>query len=89
MQSNGVNTELGEKGINLNGGQKKKISIARALYADKEIYLFDDPFSSLDYDFKHHFMDKCINQLLLNKTILMNTQCHEFVPKANKTILLK
>jgi ATP-binding cassette subfamily C (CFTR/MRP) protein 1 len=35
-------TEIGEKGVNLSGGQKQRISIARALYADADIYLIDD-----------------------------------------------
>ena len=41
-------TEIGEKGINLSGGQKARISLARAVYADKPIVLMDDPLSALD-----------------------------------------
>ncbi len=41
-------TEVGEKGVNLSGGQKQRISIARALYADADIYLIDDCLSALD-----------------------------------------
>jgi len=44
----GYLTEIGEKGINLSGGQKARISLARAVYADKDIYLLDDPISALD-----------------------------------------
>ena len=39
---------MGERGINLSGGQKQRISIARAVYADADVYLFDDPLSALD-----------------------------------------
>lgn len=39
---------IGEKGCNLSGGQKSRINLARALYCDADIYLLDDPFSSLD-----------------------------------------
>lgn len=41
-------TEIGEKGINLSGGQKQRVSIARAAYADADIYILDDPLSAVD-----------------------------------------
>ena len=41
-------TEIGERGINLSGGQKARIGLARALYQNKDIYLMDDPISALD-----------------------------------------
>ena len=44
----GDRTEMGERGINLSGGQKQRISIARAVYADADVYFFDDPLSALD-----------------------------------------
>ena len=45
-------TEIGEKGINLSGGQKARVSLARAVYADKDIILMDDPISALDANVK-------------------------------------
>lgn len=41
-------TEIGEKGINLSGGQKQRVSIARAAYADADVYIMDDPLSAVD-----------------------------------------
>ena len=48
MMSNGENTIIGEKGINLSGGQKARIGLARAVYSDAQIMLFDDPLSAVD-----------------------------------------
>lgn len=44
----GVETHIGEKGINISGGQKARISLARALYSDRDIYLLDDVLSAVD-----------------------------------------
>lgn len=44
----GDQTIIGEKGINLSGGQKLRIQIARALYQDADIYLFYDPLNAVD-----------------------------------------
>ena len=39
---------IGERGINISGGQKARISLARAIYQDADIYLLDDPLSAVD-----------------------------------------
>lgn len=41
--SDGIDTMIGEKGVNLSGGQKARINLARALYSEKDIILMDDP----------------------------------------------
>ena len=46
--SDGIDTKIGERGINISGGQKARISLARAVYSDSDIYLLDDPLSALD-----------------------------------------
>lgn len=45
-------TEIGERGINLSGGQKARVGLARAVYANKDIILMDDPVSALDAQVK-------------------------------------
>ena len=44
----GDQTEIGEKGINLSGGQKARVSLARACYSKSDIVMMDDPISALD-----------------------------------------
>ena len=44
----GDNTEVGEKGRKLSGGQRSRVALARAIYEDADLYLLDDPFSAID-----------------------------------------
>ena len=55
---NGDLTLIGEKGINLSGGQRARVSVARALYSDAQIYLFDDPLSAVDANVARSLFDK-------------------------------
>lgn len=60
MLPGGVETEIGEKGINLSGGQKQRIALARAVYADADLYIMDDPLSAVDVHVGRHIFDHCI-----------------------------
>lgn len=55
---NGDKTLIGEKGINLSGGQRARISVARALYSEAQIYLFDDPLSAVDANVARSLFEK-------------------------------
>jgi ABC-type multidrug transport system fused ATPase/permease subunit len=46
--NNGLETMIGERGVNVSGGQKARISLARAIYSNADIYLLDDPLSAVD-----------------------------------------
>lgn len=48
MLQDGINTEIGDNGVNLSGGQKSRVQLCRALYTDADMIILDDPFSSLD-----------------------------------------
>ena len=61
------NTVVGENGSNLSGGQKARISLARAVYSDADIYLLDDPISALDPEIANKIMKNCINGYLSQK----------------------
>jgi len=60
MLAAGDQTEIGEKGINLSGGQKQRVSLARATFADADVYLLDDPLSAVDAHVSRHLLDQVI-----------------------------
>eukprot|EP00455_Lapot_gusevi_P053824 TRINITY_DN848_c0_g1_i5.p1 TRINITY_DN848_c0_g1~~TRINITY_DN848_c0_g1_i5.p1 ORF type:complete len:1312 (-),score=307.44 TRINITY_DN848_c0_g1_i5:62-3997(-) len=59
-------TEIGERGVNLSGGQKARVALARAVYGDFPVYLFDDPLAAVDGGVGRRLFDQVIsNQGLL------------------------
>ncbi|KAI0700341.1 multidrug resistance-associated ABC transporter [Cytidiella melzeri] len=60
MLPNGEYTEIGEKGINLSGGQKARVSLARAAYSDAEIVLMDDSLSAVDAYVGKAILENCL-----------------------------
>ncbi|CAG9327095.1 unnamed protein product [Blepharisma stoltei] len=82
-------TEIGERGINLSGGQKARICLARAVYADKDIYLLDDPLSSVDTFVATHIMNKCFLNVLSQKTRILVTHRLNILNKVDRVIVLQ
>uniref|UniRef100_A0A4W4GHG7 ATP-binding cassette, sub-family C (CFTR/MRP), member 10 n=1 Tax=Electrophorus electricus TaxID=8005 RepID=A0A4W4GHG7_ELEEL len=84
----GDQTEVGENGVTLSGGQKSRLALARAVYMDKDIYLLDDPLAAVDADVARHLMENCILGILKNKTRILCTHRIEFVEKAEMVVLM-
>ncbi|KAI8930188.1 hypothetical protein BC831DRAFT_508630 [Entophlyctis helioformis] len=67
-------TEVGEKGVNLSGGQKARISLARAVYSPSPVVLMDDPLSAVDAPTAKYLFEKCIcGPLLAGRTRILVT----------------
>ncbi|KAM5539772.1 hypothetical protein V8D89_006585 [Ganoderma adspersum] len=70
----GDQTEVGEKGITLSGGQKARITLARAVYSNAEILLLDDILAALDVHTSRWIANKCLNgDLLRGRTVILVT----------------
>ena len=81
-------TEIGERGINLSGGQKARVSIARAVYANADILLMDDPLSALDAHVKRKIFDDVWLKELANKTRILVTHSIEFLDRVDRVIVM-
>ena len=53
-------TLIGDRGVSLSGGQRARVSLARALYMDADIYLLDDPLSAVDSAVGRHIFEKLV-----------------------------
>ena len=81
-------TQIGEKGINLSGGQKARVSIARAVYANNDIVLMDDPLSALDAHVKKQIFDRVLCDKLRSKTRVLVTHAIDVLDRVDRIIIV-
>jgi len=86
---NGDDTEIGEKGITLSGGQKQRTAIARAVYANAELAILDDPLSALDAHVAKDVFKRCIRGVLRNSAVLLVTHQLQFTEFADNILVMK
>lgn len=81
------NSEISQGGNNVSGGQKQRLSIARAIAKDPEIYVFDDSFSALDFktDLK---LRTALEEVTHDKTVIIVAQRISTIMNANQIIVL-
>jgi ATP-binding cassette subfamily C (CFTR/MRP) protein 1 len=83
-------TEIGERGINLSGGQKARVALARTVYADADVYLLDDPLAAVDAHVGQHLFDQCIMNLKKrNKCIILVTNALQFLKSTSQIVVLR
>ena len=83
----GIHSPVAQGGTNFSGGQKQRLSIARAIYKDAEIIIFDDSFSALDYK-TDMLVRKGIKENLQDKTIVIVAQRIGTIRDADKILVL-
>lgn len=79
-------TEIGELGINLSGGQKARVGLARAIYQDKDIYIMDNPISALDPLVRHKIINNVFFGRLRNRTRILVTHAIDFLSRSDYII---
>ncbi|MEN9809105.1 MAG: hypothetical protein RLZZ488_672 [Pseudomonadota bacterium] len=82
--SEGLNTEIGERGVNLSGGQRQRLSLARAGGMGRELLLLDDCLSAVDVATEKHLIDELLfgewnmkTRLLVTHRLSVLPHCHE------------
>ncbi|KAH9932951.1 ATP-binding cassette transporter [Fomitopsis serialis] len=65
-------SEIGERGVNLSGGQKARVSLARAVYSRASVLLLDDVLSAVDAHTAHHLYNECLQgDLMRGRTLIL------------------
>lgn len=83
----GVNSEISQGGSNVSGGQKQRLSIARALAVKPKVYIFDDSFSALDFK-TDAALRKALKSETKGKTVLIVGQRISTIMNADKIVVL-
>uniref|UniRef100_A0A1Q3F1A4 Putative abc transporter c family member 3 n=2 Tax=Culex tarsalis TaxID=7177 RepID=A0A1Q3F1A4_CULTA len=87
--ANGDKTIVGERGVSLSGGQKARISLARAVYRRASVYLLDDPLSAVDAHVGRHLFDHCMRDYLKGKVVILVTHQLQYLQNADQIVILK
>lgn len=85
---NGDKTIVGERGQSLSGGQKARISLARACYRNAAVYLLDDPLSAVDTHVGKHLFDQCVRGLLREKVVILVTHQLHYLQHVDQIVIL-
>ncbi|KAJ2077126.1 ATP-binding cassette glutathione S-conjugate transporter ycf1 [Coemansia sp. RSA 988] len=83
-------TVIGDRGVNISGGQRARLALARCLYSRADIYVLDDPLSAVDVHVKRHILDHVIldTGLLAGKLRIVATHSPHILPFARRVVSL-
>ena len=86
--SNGIDTEIGERGVRLSGGQKQRLAIAKIFLKNPEIILLDEPTSALD-SFSEEQVSKALHKLFEGRTVVIIAHRLQTVKEADEIIYIE
>ncbi|KAJ2076930.1 hypothetical protein H4R24_005425, partial [Coemansia sp. RSA 988] len=83
-------TEIGERGINLSGGQKMRVSLARAVYARADIYILDDPLAAVDVHVSKHLFAYVLGPqgMLQSRARILTTNALQYLHSVDSIVML-
>ena len=84
----GINTNIGDKGSNLSGGEKQRIGIARCLYRDPKIIIMDEATASLDSDTERLVLKEILNNLSKGRLIIMISHKKDLIEEFCDEVIL-
>ncbi len=85
--ADGVNSRVGENGLQISGGERQRIGIARALYSNPQVLILDEPTSSLDAETEVELLSQ-IKNLNRMMTVIMVTHRVKNVENSDKVLLI-
>ncbi|KAJ2564046.1 ABC transporter C member 13 [Coemansia sp. RSA 1822] len=90
QMENGDQTEVGYGGVNLSGGQKTRLALARALYLKADVYIFDDLLSAVDAHVERHIIENVLvaGGIIGSKTRILVTHAEHVIPLSDKVVTL-
>ncbi|KAG0215881.1 hypothetical protein BGX33_000740 [Mortierella sp. NVP41] len=87
--ASGDKTEIGERGVNLSGGQKARLSLARSVYYNAEMVIMDDPLSAVDSHVGKRLWEDCVLHELGNKTRVIATHQLHVLPDVDYVVCMR
>ncbi|XP_027413624.1 multidrug resistance-associated protein 4-like isoform X3 [Bos indicus x Bos taurus] len=79
----------GDGGTPLSEGEKARVSLARAVYQDADVYLLDDPLSAVDAGVSRHLFEQCIRQALKEKITILVTHQLQYLKDASQILIMR